>query len=332
MPNTSPNMNLIVPIPNTGVTGTGDSGPGYAVNISNDLYTTIDQHDHSSGKGVNITPAGININADLNINDNNLTQVRSSTYFNQPSNLSGVGDINNVYVYNGNLWYNNGSGQQIQLTSGSSLVAINLSGDVTGLPASNIVQSIQGGVSGVTVNTGNIVFSSTQKPVITLSPVTATGLGNGISIIGQTVSGTSSIGGQVAIYGGQGGYLNGIVCLGGPSVTNTTIFAGGGGVGYGIGGGLSVTNGNYTLTYQQSQYPYIFMIGSLSGNVNVAFPANYLGGATKWYIDPTHITYNGHSITFTMGTTTWGQTITTPSAMYEVLYNGVQIFGKSFTP
>ena len=85
MPNTSPNMNLIVPIPSTGVTGTGDVGPGYAQNISNDLLTTIDTHDHSSGKGVQVTPAGLNINADLSFNNNNANQLRSTRFFSQPS-------------------------------------------------------------------------------------------------------------------------------------------------------------------------------------------------------------------------------------------------------
>ena len=124
MPNISPNMNLVVPIPNTGVTGTGDTGPLYAQNISNDLLNTIDSHDHSSGKGVKITSAGINIISDLGMNDNNLNQIRSSRYFNLPTGPAGVGDVSSTYVLAGNLWFNNSAGTPVQLTSGSSIIGV----------------------------------------------------------------------------------------------------------------------------------------------------------------------------------------------------------------
>ena len=121
MPNISPNMNLVVPIPNTGVTGTGDTGPLYAQNISNDLLVIVDSHDHSFGKGVQINPAGLNINSDLTINANNLNQIRSTRFASQGSTLSGVGDIANLYVVAGNLWYNNSAGSAIQMTSGGAI-------------------------------------------------------------------------------------------------------------------------------------------------------------------------------------------------------------------
>ena len=57
MPTTSPNMGLQVPV-------VGDAGTGYATNISNAL-NTVDAHDHTTGKGVKVPAAGLNINADL---------------------------------------------------------------------------------------------------------------------------------------------------------------------------------------------------------------------------------------------------------------------------
>ncbi len=119
MPNTSPNMGLIVPIP--GSTGTGDGGPGYAINISNDLTNQIDAHDHSTGKGVPVTPAGLNINADLQINQNNLNTLRSVRFVSQASGLVGVGDIASIFVLNGNLYYINSAGTAVQITSGSQV-------------------------------------------------------------------------------------------------------------------------------------------------------------------------------------------------------------------
>ena len=120
-PTTSPNMNLIVPIPSTGVTGTGDTGPGYAQNISNDLQTLIDAHDHSVGKGVQVSPAGLNINQDLAFNQNNLNTVRSVRFVSQASSIFGVGDIGSIYIVAGNLYYNNSAGTPVQVTSGSQV-------------------------------------------------------------------------------------------------------------------------------------------------------------------------------------------------------------------
>jgi hypothetical protein len=121
-------MNLLVPIPAiAGVSGSGDVGPGYAINISNDFLNNIDSHDHSIGKGVQITPAGMNINQDLSFNSHNLNQVRGVRFISQASALNGVGDINMPYVVNGNLCFNNGSGQQVLITAGASVnVASNL--------------------------------------------------------------------------------------------------------------------------------------------------------------------------------------------------------------
>ena len=57
MPTTSPNMGLTVPL-------VGDAGTGYATNISAAL-NLIDAHNHTSGKGLPVPTAGLNINADL---------------------------------------------------------------------------------------------------------------------------------------------------------------------------------------------------------------------------------------------------------------------------
>lgn len=121
MPTTSPNMGLTVPVASTGATGTGDPGPGYASNISTDLSSLIDAHDHSSGKGVQVTPAGLNINADLNINSNNLTSVRAARFTSQASGLVLGGDVSELYVKSGDLWYVNSAGTQLQITAGAGL-------------------------------------------------------------------------------------------------------------------------------------------------------------------------------------------------------------------
>jgi hypothetical protein len=121
MPVTSPNMGLIVPTPETaGVTGTGDAGPQYAVNVSNAL-NTIDAHDHSSGKGVLINPAGLNISADLPFQSNNATQIRAARFTSQATGLSLTGDFNELFVKLGDLWYINSGGTPVQVTSGAQV-------------------------------------------------------------------------------------------------------------------------------------------------------------------------------------------------------------------
>lgn len=110
----SPNMNLIIP-------GVGtENGPNYAFDVNSSL-TLIDQHDHSPGNGVQITPAGININADLAMNDNELTAVSAVVF----SAVSSETEVQALYVKQGpetpltnDLWFNDGNGNQVQLTSG----------------------------------------------------------------------------------------------------------------------------------------------------------------------------------------------------------------------
>lgn len=114
-------MGLTIPTP--GVT----TGPEYATDVSNDL-TIIAGHTHtgaSNNDGTQIPTAGLNINADLSMQSNNLTSARSTRYASQTNVLSGVGDLNEVYVVNGNLYYNNASGTPIQITSGAAIYFTN---------------------------------------------------------------------------------------------------------------------------------------------------------------------------------------------------------------
>jgi hypothetical protein len=124
MPTTtiSPNMNL--PVPVVGV----DPGPDWATQINNCL-ALIDSHTHVTGQGVQITPTGLDINADLPISGNNLTLVRSTRFQNQATTLSGVTDLNCAYSSGtaGDLYYNDGNGNIIRLTQ---------SGAVAGTPGS----------------------------------------------------------------------------------------------------------------------------------------------------------------------------------------------------
>lgn len=123
---TSPNMGLIIP------TVSVDPGPDWADNINASLQI-IDQHDHSTGQGVPITPAGLLINSDLSIIGNNLTQVRSVRFTAQGSPISQPTDLGCLYEAGVDLYYNDGGGNQIRITQSGSVAGA--SGTITGLPS-----------------------------------------------------------------------------------------------------------------------------------------------------------------------------------------------------
>lgn len=117
---TSPNMSL--PIPGTGLTG----GPTWA-NDLNACLTLVDSHNHSAGQGVPVTPDGLNINADLTMLSNNLTGARSLRMTPQSAVLAGVSDLGCLSVVGVDLYFNDVSGNKIQITQ---------SGGVAGTPGS----------------------------------------------------------------------------------------------------------------------------------------------------------------------------------------------------
>lgn len=145
---TSPNMNLPVPVVAT------DPGPDWASNI-NACLSAIDSHDHSTGKGVPVTPAGLSINADLPFSGNNLITARSVRFTSQASPLSGAGsDVGCIYESGVDLYFNDGSGNQVRITQGGSVTGA--SGTITGLPS---------GTASASYAAGTFTFqSSTNTP------------------------------------------------------------------------------------------------------------------------------------------------------------------------
>jgi hypothetical protein len=109
-------MNLDLPVP------TQTLGPLWATEL-NDALDVIDSHDHTNGKGVQIPTSGLNINANLDFNGYKPFDLLSTQYALQNSTLTGASNANSVYVVSGNLYYTNGSGIAVQVTSGGSVVS-----------------------------------------------------------------------------------------------------------------------------------------------------------------------------------------------------------------
>lgn len=116
----TPNMGLTLPTISQTV------GPTYAVEINNDL-STLDGHNHTPGSGSQIPTSGLNINSDLSFNGVNATTLRSTRFSSQSSVLSLGTDLRCLYSVSADLYYNDGSGNNIRLTQ---------SGGVAGSPGS----------------------------------------------------------------------------------------------------------------------------------------------------------------------------------------------------
>ena len=110
--------NMLLELPTVSVT----IGPEWATEL-NVALTTIDSHDHSSDKGSKITPAGLSINASLDI-QNNVFYNFSAVRFQETDNaLTGSENTNALHSVSGNLYFTNGSGNAVQITSGGTIAA-----------------------------------------------------------------------------------------------------------------------------------------------------------------------------------------------------------------
>lgn len=107
-------MALIVPTENSDA-GTWDE-------ILNTAFEAIDEHDHTTGNGVAITPAAMDINADLAMASHSLTGLQSLD-FNAIAAAVVTSRVRTIYwnTSDGNLYAKNGSGQTIQITNGGQL-------------------------------------------------------------------------------------------------------------------------------------------------------------------------------------------------------------------
>jgi microcystin-dependent protein len=109
-------MNLVIP------TVGNELGPQYAFDVNNSL-SLVDQHDHTSGRGVQIPPAGLNINSNLTFLNNFAVDLAGTT-FNPQTSVPADGTI---YVNGVDLYYVDELGNNIRITQ---------SGAVTGTPGS----------------------------------------------------------------------------------------------------------------------------------------------------------------------------------------------------
>lgn len=141
----------------------------YNANVS-----VIDGHNHTSGSGVQIPPAGLNINAALTFNNQSATNLQSVVFTPQTS----LSTLDALYVIGGDLYYNDGSSNVIQMTAGGSVNATS-SGIASGSATASFVSSVL--VVNAAANTpaniqvGSVLLgnNSAGSHYLTLSPPSA---------------------------------------------------------------------------------------------------------------------------------------------------------------
>lgn len=120
-------MGLSLPTP------TVTPGPTYAT-MNNAAFEVVDSHNHTLNNGVPIPSAGILLDADLPFNGYNGTLFRSVRFQSQSSPLSLSNDLACLYSSGGELYYNDGSANQVKITLNGA-VNTSQSGTITGMGA-----------------------------------------------------------------------------------------------------------------------------------------------------------------------------------------------------
>jgi len=116
----TPFMVFVIPTPGPG----GTPGPLWAQQV-NTALETIDAHDHTPGKGVPISVASLLVTQDLSFASFGITDLSKLTFTSVGSPFVGT---NIISVVNGDLFFNDGSGNQVQITAGGGLNAASIGG------------------------------------------------------------------------------------------------------------------------------------------------------------------------------------------------------------
>lgn len=110
---TTPNMGMELP----DVNGSLDTW-GTELNTGLGIF---DAHNHSPGMGVPVPTAGLNIDTDLSVNEQDLTDVKALVLASQGSGV--VSTATSLTVIDNDLWYLNGSATPVQITQGNSITS-----------------------------------------------------------------------------------------------------------------------------------------------------------------------------------------------------------------
>lgn len=183
MPDFTPSPNMSLPVP----TVSQAPGPDWANNY-NSCLSILDQHNHAPGSGVQITQDGINLSSSsgtldsLSFNSTNAFAVRSIRFTAQSAALALGTDVGCIYEAGVDLYYNDGSGNQVRLTQGGSIVGT--AGSITGLPS---------GTASASYSAGTFVWQSATSTAAAMDNGAVTIRASGASANGVTISAPNAL-------------------------------------------------------------------------------------------------------------------------------------------
>ena len=216
-------------LPEVGVT----IGDTWATQL-NAAITLIDSHDHTSGSGQLIPVAGLNINDNLDLAQNDLENIGESAYYSTANDSS---NNSSVYVKNGDLHFKDSGGNVIQLTSGGA-VNVGSTGNITGLTGSATVyyspdpsftyffKDENGASAGLDMGNLNATGTLTVGGAATLSSSLAvtTTISSGTGITATTGDITASTGDIISTIGNvQADNITDAAGTGAPTINGQTI-------------------------------------------------------------------------------------------------------------
>lgn len=141
----TPSMNLVLPVP------TQTIGPQWATEL-NAALNLVDDHDHTSGKGKQLTQSSLSIDGDFNLASFNLNNVLGVRFVNRQSAVAATGqNVGMVYERQGELYFNDRDGNEVRITLNGS-VDVSATGAITNLTAPASAEYV--------VATTRFVFSS----------------------------------------------------------------------------------------------------------------------------------------------------------------------------
>jgi hypothetical protein len=126
MPALTPNNEFIDTVMGQIVPTGATPGALYATDITKDLLVNVAQHTHTGADnldGYQLGADSLAVASDLQLNNNNLGSSRSVEFVSQPTNINGPKDINALYDVNGDLWFNDGFGNQIRITENGLIIS-----------------------------------------------------------------------------------------------------------------------------------------------------------------------------------------------------------------
>lgn len=107
----TPYMNLDLPSPLVTL------GPTWAT-LLNAAFGEVDAHDHTAGRGLPITPAAINVDADLDFQSHTAANVQAINLATQAASLGFPSRLQSI---NGDLYWTNAGGTDVAITQGGAI-------------------------------------------------------------------------------------------------------------------------------------------------------------------------------------------------------------------